>query len=46
MKKRIEHIIKHESRVKSFVKGTFDERRIIEDKAKIHSKTSKNLPLN
>jgi len=45
MKKRIEHIIKHESRVKSFVKGTFDERRILEDKAKIHSKTSKNLPL-
>jgi len=45
MKKRIEHIVKHESRVKSFVKGTFDERRILEDKAKIHSKTSKNLPL-
>jgi len=45
MKKRIEHIIKYESRVKSFVKGTFDERRILEDCAKIHSKTNKKLPL-
>ena len=45
MKKRIEHIIKYESRVKSFVKGAFDERRILEDCAKIHSKTNKNLPL-
>jgi len=45
MKKRIEHIIKYESRVKSFVKGTFDERRILEDCAKIHSKKNKKLPL-
>ena len=45
MKKRIEHIIKYESRVKSFVKGTFDERRILEDFAKINSKTYKKLPL-
>ncbi len=45
MKKRIEHITKYESRVKSFVKGTFDERRILEDSAKIHSKTNKKLPL-
>ena len=45
MKKRIEHIIKYESRVRSFVKGTFDERRILEDSAKIYSKTNKKLPL-
>ena len=45
MKKRIEHIVKYESKVKSFVKGTFDEKQILEDSGKIHSKTSKNFPL-
>ncbi len=45
MKKRIEHIVKYESRVKSFVKDTFDKKRIIEDCAKIHSKKNDKLPL-
>ena len=45
MNKRIEHIIKFESRVKSFVKGTFDEKRILKDCAKIHSKPNNKLPL-
>ena len=45
MNKRIEHIIKFESRVKSFVKGTFDEKRILKDCAKPHSKTNNKLPL-
>ena len=46
MKKRIEHIIKYESRVKSFVKDTFDEKRILKDCAKIHSKKNNKLPLS
>ena len=46
MKKRIEHIVKYESRVKSFVKDTFDKKRIIEDCAKIHSKKNDKLPLS
>ena len=45
MKKRIEHIIKYESRVKSFVKGTFDKNRVLEDCVKINSKTNNELPL-
>ena len=45
MKKRIEHIVKYESKVKSFVKGTFDEKRILQDAAKIHAKTSNEYPL-
>ena len=45
MNKRIEHIIKFESRVKSFVKGTFDEKRILKDCARIHSKPNNKLPL-
>ena len=45
MKKRIAHIIKYETRVKSFVTGTFDGNRILEDCKKIHSKTRKKLPL-
>jgi len=45
MKKRIEHIIKYERRVKSFVKGTFDEKRILADCAKIKSKPNNKLPL-
>ena len=45
MKKRIEHIIKYEGRVKSFVKGTFDDNRILEDWKKNQSKTIINFPL-
>ncbi len=45
MKKRIEHIKKYESRVKSFVKGTFDEERILADWANIQSKQKNKLPL-
>ena len=45
MKKRIEHIKKYESRVKSFVKGTFDEKRILEDYTKMKSKPNNKLPL-
>ena len=45
MKKRIEQIIKYESRVKSLVEGTFDGKRILEDCKKTHSKTKINLPL-
>ena len=45
MKKRIEHIIKYENKVKSFVRGTFDEKRILKDSAKIHFRTGHNFPL-
>ena len=45
MKKRIEHIIKYESRVKSFVADTFDEKRMLEDYTKIQSKPNNKLPL-
>ena len=45
MKKRIEHIIKYEGRVKSFVEGTFDDNRILEDWKKNQSKTIINFPL-
>ena len=45
MKKRIEHIIKYESRVKSFVADTFDEKRMLEDCTKIQSKPNNKLPL-
>ena len=45
MKKRIEQIIKYESRVKSFVADTFDEKRMLEDYTKIQSKPNNKLPL-
>ena len=45
MKKRIEYIIKYESRVKSFVADTFDEKRMLEDYTKIQSKPNNKLPL-
>ena len=45
MKKRVEYIIKYESKVKSFVRGTFDEKRILKDSAKIHFRTGHNFPL-
>ena len=45
MKKRIKHIIKYESRVKSFVADTFDEKRMLEDYTKIQSKPNNKLPL-
>ena len=45
MKKIIEHIIKYESRVKSFVADTFDEKRMLEDCTKIQSKPNNKLPL-
>ena len=45
MKKRIEHIIKYEGRVKSFVEGTFDDNRILEDWKKNQAKTIINFPL-
>jgi Asp-tRNA(Asn)/Glu-tRNA(Gln) amidotransferase A subunit family amidase len=45
MKKRIEHINKYEGRVKSFVKGTFDNDRILEDWTKNQSKASIKFPL-
>jgi len=45
MKKRIAHIIKYESRVKSFVADTFDEKRMLEDYTKIQSKPNNKLPL-
>ena len=45
MKKRIQHIIKYENKVKSFVRGTVDEKRILKDSAKIHFRTGHNFPL-
>ena len=45
MRRKIEHIIEHECKVKSFVKGTFDEKRILVDLDKICSKTSSNQTL-
>ena len=45
MKKRIQHIIKYENKVKSFVRDTFDEKRILKDSAKIHFRTGHNFPL-
>jgi len=45
MKKRIENIIKYESRVKSFIADTFDEKRMLEDYTKIQSKPNNKLPL-
>ena len=45
IRRKIEHIIEHECKVKSFVKGTFDEKRILVDLDKICSKTSSNQTL-
>ena len=45
MRRKIEHIVEHECKVKSFVKGTFDEKRILVELDKICAKTSSNLTL-
>ena len=43
MRRKIEHIIEHECKVKSFVKGTFDEKRILVDLDKICSKMCEKI---